>query len=552
FEGALTRTAESVYQGLTARQQEVVRELFIRLTAIGDNTEDTKRRISRTELDDEPEATRVLEALTTHRLVTVDQDRIEITHEALIRCWPRLKEWLAADRDGLRAHRDLVESAAVWESLNRDEGSLVRGARLASFRDWLTEPPHPLSARERAFLTASLNAESTELAASRRSRRRLQLGVALLGVLLLATTGVTIAALQATSEATNQRNTAISQKVAQDVKRLRGTDPALAAQLALAAYRLSPTIDARSALLSSFTPSYATRLTYHHDHVNAVAYSPQRKLLASSSKDRRVQLVDVSDPHHPRETFTLTTHTDNVTHVAFSSDGAMLATAGWDRTARLWDTTTGQAVAVINHPDLVNAVAFSSDDKVLATASSDKIVRLWDLTDPREPRRIAELTHSDKVISVAFSPKDPLLVAGTWDGTARLWNLDGTHRDLPGKGPVHAVAFSQDGRVATSSDRTVQVWPVAGGEPKILNGHTDVVRGLAFSPDGRLASTSVDRTVRVWGEGDPLVLTGHTAPVVGAAFLGDALATASDDHTVRLWDLPGDLIQAHSDSVYSV
>ncbi|MEV6237717.1 helix-turn-helix domain-containing protein [Lentzea sp. NPDC051838] len=550
FEGALTRTAESVYANLTHQQQEVVRELFIRLTAVGDNTEDTKRRIHRTEID-EPEAALVLEALTTHRLVTVDQDRIEITHEALIRCWPRLKEWLAADRDGLRAHRDLVESAAVWESLDRDAGSLLRGARLASFRSWLTDPPHPLSTRERAFLTASLTAESAELASNRRSRRRLQVFVALLGVLLLATTAVSIAALRASSEATNQRNTALSQKVAQDVKRLRATDPAMAAQLALAAYKLSPTTDARSALLSSFTPSYATRLAHHHDHVNAVAYSPQRKLLATSGKDRRVQLVDVSDPHHPRETFTLTTHTDNITHVAFNPDGTMLATAGWDRTARLWDTTSGHAIAVINHADQVNAVAFSG--KILATASTDKTVRLWDLTNPREPRRIAEFAHSDKVISIAFSPTEPLLVAGAWDGNTRVWHLDGTYRDLPGKGPVHAVAFSPDGRkIAASSDKAIQLWPTGGGEPRILAGHTDVVRGLAFSPDGRLASTSVDRTVRVWDQGDPLVLSGHTAAVVGAAFVGTALATASDDNTARLWELPGDLVQAHSDSVYSV
>ncbi|MEU0877253.1 helix-turn-helix domain-containing protein [Lentzea sp. NPDC005914] len=549
FEGALTRTAESTFAGLTPPQRELARSLFIRLTAVGDNTEDTKRRIRRTELDDEPDAALVLEALTTHRLVTVDQDQIEITHEALIRCWPRLREWLAADRDGLRAHRDLAESAAVWDSLDRDPGSLLRGARLAAFRSWLAEPPHALSTREREFLTASLTAESTDLATARHSRRRLRLFVALLAVLLVATTSVSIAALRASSEATDQRNVAISQKVAQDVKRLHNTDPALAAQLALAAYRLSPTTDARSALLSAFTPSYATRLTGHTDHVNAVAYSPRRKLLASSGKDRKVRLTDVSDPHHPRETTTLTAHTDNVVAVAFSSDGALLATAAWDRTARVWDTTTGNIIATLNHADQVNAVAFSSDDRILATASADRTVQLWDLTG----HRTAVLPHSSAVVSLAFSPTAPLLVAGTWDGTARLWNLDGTSRDLPGTSPVHAVAVSPDGRrIATSNDRTVRIWPVEGGEPRVLSGHTDVVRGLAFSPDGRLASTSVDRTVRVWDQDEPLVLTGHTAPVVAATFAGDALATASDDHTVRLWDLPGDQIQAHSDSVYSV
>ncbi|MFJ5986620.1 helix-turn-helix domain-containing protein [Lentzea sp. NPDC092896] len=557
FEGALTRTAESVFAGLTERQQEVVRSLFIRLTAIGDGTEDTKRRISRSELDDEPDAALVLEALTTHRLITVDHDRIEITHEALIRCWPRLREWLAADRDGLRAHRDLAESAAVWESLHRDPGALVRGARLGSFRPWLTDPPHPLTAREREFLTTSVTAESAELASTRQGRRRLQVLVGLLTLLLIITTGISVTAMQASSEATKQRNSALSQKVAQDAKRLRGTDPAQAAQLALAAYRLSPTPDARSAVLSAFTPFYATRLTGHRDNVNAVAYSPRRHLLASSSKDRTVEVVDLTDPHHPREVSTLNGHTDNVVKVAFNTDGALLATAGWDHTARLWDSSTGDVLATITHNDQVNAVAFSGDNRILATASTDRIVRLWDLTDLRQPRRIAELPHSDSVISLAFSPDSSKLVAGANDGTALLWDLTGTpaSRALAGKGPVHAVAISPDGQsIATSRDRDIQVWPTNGGEPRILSGHTDVVRGLAFSPDGLLASTSVDRTARVWdlGQADPLVLTGHTAAVVAATFAGSTLATASDDHTVRLWDLPGELLQAHSDSVYSV
>ncbi|MGI5498612.1 helix-turn-helix domain-containing protein [Lentzea sp. CA-135723] len=551
FEGALTRTAESVFAGLTGRQQDLTRSLFIRLTAIGDGTEDGKRRISRGELDDDPDTAATLEALTTHRLITVDRDRVEITHEALLRCWPRLREWLTADRDGLRAHRDLADSAAVWESLHRDPGALVRGARLGAFRPWLLDPPHPLTAREREFLTTSVTAESAELAGTRRGRRRLQILVGLLTLLLIIVTGISVTAMQATSEATSQRNSALSQKVAQDAKRLRGTDPALAAQLALAAYRLSPTPDARSAVLSSFTPFYSTRLTSHTDNVNSVAYAPQRKLLASAGRDRTVRVVDIADPHHPREVATLSGHTENVVKVAFNAEGTIIATAGWDRTARLWDATSGTLLTTIPHPDQVNAVAFNGT--VLATASTDKTVRLWDVTDLRGARQIAVLPHPDAVVSLAFGGGE--LVAGTWDGSTLVWDLTGTptSRVLPGKGPVHAVAVSPDGQIATSYDRDVRIWPKTG-EPRTLTGHTDVVRGLAFSPDGRLASTSVDRTARVWdlARPDPLVLTGHTAGVVGAAFAGSALATASDDHTVRLWDLPGELIPAHSDSVYSV
>ncbi len=556
FEGALSRTAESVFGGLTEARRERARSLFTRLVAVGDGTEDTKRRVARDELDDEPDTRLVLEAFTAQRLITLDRDRVEITHEALIRGWPRLREWLAADRDGLRAHRDLAESAGVWESLDRDPGALLRGVRLASFRSWLDRPPHPLTARERDFLTASLTTEAAELAKARRGRRSLVLLTALLSVLLVATTAVTIAAVGAGSEATRQRNSALSQKVAQDVQWLRGTNPALAAQLALAAFRLSPTAEARSALLSSFTPSYATRLTGHTDAVNAVAHSPSRQLLASASHDRTVKLVDVADPHHPRELRTLTAHTDNVAHLAFNSGGSVLATAGWDHTARLWDTATGTVLATLTgHTEPVNAVAFSHDNRVLATAGSDHTVRLWDLTDLRRPREVTALPHSAPVITLTMSATH--LATGSWDGSVLLWDLaTNQSRALTGHaGAVHAVAFSPDGTLVASAgqDRAIRLWPVGGGEPRTLTGHTDAVRGLAFDRSSRLTSTGVDRTARVWDlarPGDPLVLTGHTAPVVGAVFAGGALATAGDDHTVRLWDLPMSL--SHTDSVYSV
>ncbi|MGH3867938.1 MAG: WD40 repeat domain-containing protein, partial [Pseudonocardiaceae bacterium] len=104
-----------------------------------------------------------------------------------------------------------------------------------------------------------------------------------------------------------------------------------------------------------------------------------------------------------------------------------------------------------------------------------------------------------------------------------------------------------------SDDHTVRLWDLGDrdrphplGPP--LTGHTNAVRGVAFSPDGRtLATISADQTVRLWDLGDrdrphPLgaPLTGHTGPVVGVAFApdGHTLATASADHTVRLWDLP--------------
>jgi hypothetical protein len=99
---AIARSAEHIYSSLDAVQQGMAKQLFLRLTAMGEGTEDTKRRISRHELDTNPDPTVALETLAAARLVTVGQDSVEIAHEALIRGWPRLADWLREDREGPR------------------------------------------------------------------------------------------------------------------------------------------------------------------------------------------------------------------------------------------------------------------------------------------------------------------------------------------------------------------------------------------------------------------------------------------------------------------
>ena len=130
IEGALAHTAESLYAELRPRQQDLLRDLFLRLTALGDGTEDTKRRILRSDIDD-PDTNMLIDRLVDRRLLTVDGDTAEITHEALIRCWPRLGDWLADNREGLRVHRHLAEAATGWLELGREKAALYRGTRLA-------------------------------------------------------------------------------------------------------------------------------------------------------------------------------------------------------------------------------------------------------------------------------------------------------------------------------------------------------------------------------------------------------------------------------------
>ena len=145
--------------------------------------------------------------------------------------------------------------------------------------------------------------------------------------------------MRAETTATDQRNSALAQKVAGQARAMRATNPALAAQLALAAYRLDPSTDARSSVLGVFGAPYSTRLTGHTGRVNTVSLRPDGRVLATASWDGTARLWDVHDPHHPAPLGVLTGHTGNVNSVAFAADGRSVATAGFDGTVRVWDVT---------------------------------------------------------------------------------------------------------------------------------------------------------------------------------------------------------------------
>jgi transcriptional regulator with XRE-family HTH domain len=175
--GAIAETAESVFTDqLNQEQQEIAHQIFLRLTELGEGTEDTRRRAALNELlHQSEEATQlrgVLNTLAQARLITLNEDSAEVAHEALIREWQRLHEWLAQDREGLRMHRHLTNSAHEWESRHRDPGELYRGARLAQANEWASTNGDRLNESERAFLAASMDQEQHETLERESQRQR--------------------------------------------------------------------------------------------------------------------------------------------------------------------------------------------------------------------------------------------------------------------------------------------------------------------------------------------------------------------------------------------
>ncbi|HEV3486714.1 MAG TPA: hypothetical protein VG106_14980, partial [Vicinamibacterales bacterium] len=179
--GAIARTADRVYENeLSARQQRIARDVFVRLTEFGEGAQDTRRRARWDELvpsaSDTSELRSVIQKLADARLVTVSEETVEVAHEALIREWPTLRDWLTTDRDALRIHRRLTEAAREWEVSAYDNSLLFRGARLAQARE-VTEYKGVLNPLEQRFLDASLALEEAE-AAQREAYRQRELDAA--------------------------------------------------------------------------------------------------------------------------------------------------------------------------------------------------------------------------------------------------------------------------------------------------------------------------------------------------------------------------------------
>ncbi|MDX6501823.1 MAG: hypothetical protein QOG23_5083, partial [Blastocatellia bacterium] len=567
---ALATTAERAYTRLSRAEQQIARQVLLRLVNVSDQSgsRDTRRRFPRARLVEalplpgSAEAVEtVLEVFGRARMLTFDTASVEITHEALLWAWPRLRQWIDADRAGNLIRQELEQSAAVWDRDRRDAAALYRGSRLEAALTWASSTPNEadLSPAAAAFLAAST-------AQQHHSARLRRAALVLLSVLALVASAAAAVAFQQSAAAQRERDTAILNRITAQADRLRSTDVSLAAQLDLIAYRMRPTPELYTDLITTGNTALSTPLTGHTDFIFSAVYSPDGHTLATASADRTVRLWNVTDPTHPMPLGPpLTGHTNRVGAVAFSPDGRILASGSNDQTVRLWNLTdpahpTPLGLPLTGHTNMVNAVAFSPDGHILASSGADRTVRLWNLTDPTHSTPLGTpLTgHTAWVGAVAFSPDGHTLASGSADQTVRLWNLTDSVHPTPLGPPltghtntVTSVAFSPDGHTLASgsADRTVRLWnvtdtahPTPLGLP--LTGHTNYIDAVAFSPDGNtLASGSADRTVRLWNVPDVLRI-GHTDDVndynnyVNAVAFspdGHTLASGSADRTVRLW-----------------
>jgi Novel STAND NTPase 1 len=344
--GAVARSADLLYDGLTAEQRHTLRSILLRLITPSVEGDPVRSRVPSRSLLGNPGRERVMAMLIRARLVTAHDESFELSHEALARAWPRLQAWLDDDVNGQRIFRHLVMAADGWDSFGRADGELYRGACLESALEWRATTSAELSDVEVAFLDASGELDVSERRAlavradrETRQNRRLRTLVAVVAGLMVAALVVGAVAVDQAHRATTEGRVAATRELAAASATNLEADPERSVLLALAALERTGSEDgpeawaAEDALHRALTIS---RIERRLPRVGGrIEWSPRDDVLAAIAPSG-TGAVDIRDVATGESRRTITTGGSAPTDVAFDATGDLLGITGEDGPSGSW------------------------------------------------------------------------------------------------------------------------------------------------------------------------------------------------------------------------
>ncbi|WP_016952075.1 caspase family protein [Anabaena sp. PCC 7108] len=570
IKGALERKAQAVYESLDKSAQECTRWIFLSLTQLGEGTEDTRRRVFKSELvvNKYPAALidRTLQTLTAGKLVVVNVEEeigsgkgteiqplpstglvtIEVAHEILIRHWSTLRWWLEENRSRLRSQRQIEQAASLWKHHHEQADFLLQGIRLAEAEEIYVKYTDELSQAVQHFIAACLEARKQQEFEQKKRLKQAQRAVAVISILGISASVLggfayfqkqaaefrEISALNASSTAlllSNQQLESViaSLKAGRELKSV--FVPGKDIQIATAA-TLQQAIQQTQEI---------NRLQGHSQQVNAVKFSPDGKKLASASDDKTVKIWDFQG----KLITTFTGFENRVTAIHFSPDGKLLAVSE-GHNIKIYTLDSRLIYELVGHTDNITDISFSHDGKLIVSSSLDKTIKLW-----RVNGTLIKTWNPDNgwVNTVSFSPDDKIIASGGEDNLVKLWQTNNGKliKILSGhQGRITKVKFSPNGKyiASASGDKTIKLWDNQGELLQTLAGHSEQINSIDFSPDNQIiSSASADNNIKFWRLDGSLLTTlkGHGEQVRDVSFSldGKYIASASADKTIRFWQV---------------
>jgi WD40 repeat protein/serine/threonine protein kinase/DNA-binding SARP family transcriptional activator len=592
--GALARRAEETYTTLDTESQGVVRQLFLRLITLGEDVEDTRRRVLRTELTslrlDSQFMDIAISSFGKARLLTFDRDpetrgpTVEVAHEALLREWPRLRDWLDRSRADIRTQRVLANAVSEWRTSGEDPSFLLRGSRLGQYENWAKNTDLVLTVDEQAYLESSLEERERRHAADRARRerermlerraiQRLRIAVAVLVsaiVLAVALAGTIFWQSQGAQRVAEER---LSVALATNAERvfnegLRDLGIALALE---ANYIKDPPPQVQRALANlAFAPGTRRVFDGYIGKITALdtssdgrylLFGPGVPLDEGIESDFALHMWKIESGEEVRR---FEGHTAPVNVALFSPDGKTIISGGADNVLFWWDVGTGKVKENYAFPSVsgvIGDLAFHPDgDTVIVQYGKPDLQEVYLQRLDLSTGEILQTyeSNADAVAGIAFSPDGSYLneLSCVTDGDCSvvIWDVDlgklissKTSFDLTELEPT-SMALSPDGESAIVGGKWGNVGLVdihSGNVIHILKAPniSQPTEAVDFNPNGRTALAGFfDGRVCHFevSSGDEMYcIKGHTDHVWAIKFTQDGTQAVSTsyDGSIRLWDL---------------
>jgi WD40 repeat protein len=507
--------AEEAYGLLPKADQALLPDVLLRMVAAGPDGELSTRRVPEDELP--AEAGMVLHVFSY--MLSRRDGEIRLARPGLLRAWPRLRTWLAEERDGLAVHDGVRGQARQWAEHGRRDADLMQGSRLDAAVAWAagTRRHLTLNPLERDFLDAST------AFTRRRARRRRLLTLTLTVLLVLSLAGGGLAIYQGrqiTEQRDNlalQRDRAKGRELAYLAGTMRTTAPATAMLLSVAGWRLESGAETQSEMVSSL----------YQPEIDAYRQPPEKqsawralgaggRLLVSVAAGQ-VRLFDVRAKRLLKQvTVPELKDVDWLNDIALSPSGRLVAVETQEEVL-VWDLTAGRELSRLPLPgtSFEGLLDFGDAETSLAVTYGLDERFVWDLTTDSTHGR--ELTPWKSGVRPVVSRSGRLAAVLAAGGAVDLWSIPGsagTRAECPGK--AIAAAFSPDESMLACAAEQVTivdtrtgkrllpaaagVWPWSAENPTETGNALTV--GLRFSPDGRFLLGYADRAIRVWRVAD--------------------------------------------------